>query len=182
MPLSADVSTLVEELIRADLAWLASEIIEAIELPQPVNVTRGDVADQPQISGYQPGLETRWDLFPQSGRREIRPDVERTPILTDAEQLTLTTEIVRLRLVEPVRRLAEAERIAGQIAVAGVVRGQERLETPRRRSKPVAFALDGRDGTALIGTEDLEVVEELAGLLREIAGFAPRPRPSESEA
>lgn len=177
MPLSSDVSTIVDELIRADLAWLAVEVIEAIELPQPVDVTSGDVADHPQLSGYQAGLEMRWDTF-QSGRREIRPELQSRPDLTDAEQLALATEIVGLRLVEPVRRLAEAERIAGRIAgriaAVGVVRDRGRGEGPRHRWEPVAFSLDGRDGGDPIVSEDLALAEEFAALLVQIAGPAPR--------
>lgn len=182
MPLSPDVNLLVEELIRADLAWLASEIIEAIELPQPVYVTNGDVSDHPQLLGYQAGLEARWDSLLQSGRHEIIPDLERMPELTDAEQLALTTEIVRLRLVEPVRRLAEAERIAGQIAVAGAVRGRERAEVFDISSKAVTFGFSGRDGTTLLNRDDLPAVDKLAKLLNEIAGIEPRSTTFEGDA
>ncbi len=56
MPLSSDVSVLVRELISADLAWVASEIIEAIELPQPVSVTSGEVKDASPLPSGAPFL------------------------------------------------------------------------------------------------------------------------------
>lgn len=56
MPLSSDVSVLVRELISANLAWVASEIIEAIELPQPVSVTSGEVKDASPLPSGAPFL------------------------------------------------------------------------------------------------------------------------------
>lgn len=182
MPLSPDVTVLVEELIRANFAWLAAEIIEAVELPQPIHVTSGDVSDHPQLLDYQVGLEAQWDSLLQSGKREFFSDLERTPELTDAEQLALATEIARLRLVEPVRRLAEAERIAGQMAVAGTVRGEEQTEIFDIRSKAVAFGFSGPDGTIPFDPDGLQVVNKLAKLLDEIAGFRPRSSTFENEA
>lgn len=181
MPLSSDVAAIVEELLRADLAWLAAEVIEAIELPQPTHVTSGDAVDHPRLAGFQPGLETKWDVL-ETARLETPPNEERAPDLSDAQQLVLVADILEIRLVQPAYKLAEAERIAGRLEMVGVIRGEGRTDLPRGRSKPVRFhlqALDGRTDTEGI---DLQTVGELAVLLREISGRAPKARTRDGQA
>lgn len=131
MAISDDVMDLVRILNEADLAWLAGEILTEIE--------RG------RLEVGSPFPERQETEFPQSiGEAEATqgtlfepksmPEPEAggfedswVPIPSE-EHLAFALEFIELKLLEPVRRLAEAERIAGKLAALPEPPGDEEGE------------------------------------------------------
>lgn len=174
MPLSPDVAWMIEQLMRANLAWLAAEIIEAIELPQPVHVTSGDAVDHarlPSAGDDVPGARVEPARAPPA---DLAEDVERKLDLDDRDQMAVAADILRLRLVDPVRRLREAERIAGRLVAVGRLGEDVRDGIPNASAKPVPIGLDGREGAVPVGAADVEYADRLDKLLLEVAGRQPR--------
>ena len=95
--------------------------------------------------------------------------VRRIPIPED-DQLTEAVRILRLRLVEPVRALAEAERIAGELANAPGVR--IRFTDPDEHTE--VEPLSRRDAG------DPAVAEELDGLLERLPRIIDPPTSTEA--
>ena len=103
MPVNSDVMQLVSILEEEGFGALAGELLTEINLGRELNVDHGDGATTMMT-------ETSVD-------EDLGPDalLRREPI-PDDEQLSEAVRFLRLRLVEPVRRLAEAERIAAELS------------------------------------------------------------------
>jgi len=123
MAVSEDIIDLVRVLNEADLAWLAGEILTEIEdgrLSEPSPNFEKPMNDIPPlqrgIAEYEDekGIHRKFEFI--IDREDADPDFERIPI-PENEQLSFAVEIVERRLLEPLRRFAEAERIAGELAV-----------------------------------------------------------------
>ena len=110
--ISQDVRRLVLILEAEGYGFLAGEILSEVDSGRLV--PSDDAGESVPLKA---GFET--DRIPD-GRSEDRP-CRRQPIPPD-EQLAEAIRILRLRLVEPARRLAEAERIAGDLTIGDPVR------------------------------------------------------------
>ncbi len=156
MTVSRDVMILVGILEEEGFGALAGEMLTEITLGREVS------------SAPRPQTRDR-DL--DDHRDEARP--KREPIPED-QQLAVALEIVRLRIVEPVRRLAEAERIAGDLAPRPVVATVEPA-AERKRVVPVRIEFVNAEGDAASGfgrsgvAGDDREAQELGELLGRIA-------------
>jgi hypothetical protein len=110
--ISRDVRRLVLILEAEGYGFLAGEILSEVDSGRLV--PSDDSGDGVPLKA---GFDT--DRIPD-GRSEDRP-CRRQPIPLD-EQLAEAIRILRLRLVEPGRRLAEAERLAGNLTIGEPVR------------------------------------------------------------
>lgn len=113
MAVSPDLIELVQLLDEEGFGTLAGELLTEIALGREVDWEAE--AEDPDETGEveRSGPERIADLPPP-----------REPI-PEGEQLKLAAEFLRLRLVEPIRRLAEAESIAGELAgEAPMVKGE----------------------------------------------------------
>lgn len=155
MDVSSDVMDVIRILNDEGFGALAGELLEEISLGREI---------EPEDAVGEESVDAMGD-------EDVRGDqpTQRVPIPKD-EQLRVAMHILQLRLVEPVRRLAEAERLAGQIA------GSEKPGPKDRAAKPlrVEFAppTDDKAQVRLVrqaapGSQD--EADELGRLLNQIA-------------
>jgi hypothetical protein len=125
MPVSPDLIDLVRLLDEEGFGTLAGELLTEIALGREVDWDdEAETGDSDGTSGAQlSGPERFADMPPP-----------REPI-PEGEQLKLAADFVRVRLVEPIRRLAEAESIAGELAGEAPERKEE--AGVRRTTDPV---------------------------------------------
>jgi hypothetical protein len=154
MAVNPDIMELVGILNEEGFEALAGELLTEIglgrELPEP-----GD---------YGAPLEQADALDPQAD-----PPIRRQAIPED-EQLGFAMRFLRLRLVEPVRRLAEAERLAGSIqSFSGLVERAEPISItfiPTEDGDPPKLARKSAPGDQ---TDADELARLLSSIAREIA-------------
>lgn len=129
---SEDVMELVQLLSEEGFAILAGELLTEIGLGR-----EPDEFDSDEEAPVRPDQTTD----------RAEGDVGRVPFGPDA-QLDFALEFLELRLVAPVRALAEAEAIAGQLAVPDVEAGTVKDADGIGRPITLAFRSPGQSSTA----------------------------------
>jgi hypothetical protein len=107
VPVSRDLMELVQLLDEEGFGALAGELLTEISLGREIHRDELDTDDS-LFTGSSAGKSESPEQFDDA-------PPPREPIL-ESEQLSVAAEFLRLRLVEPIRRLAEAETIAGRLA------------------------------------------------------------------
>lgn len=179
MRLSDEVRSVIDVLLDEDYGWLAAEIIERIEASDLPNATAGDVADYPDLVVRSVVLDAPVEMPVTSSPAEDREAGEPEPVPQEL-QLRVAIDQIRLRVVEPIRRLAEAERIAGRLAALPPIGPSERERggsgaapfPPRPR-----FVTFGRDGEVDRPPGDARDADDLASVL---GAIVPDETPPES--
>lgn len=148
MPVNADFMELISILAEEGFEALAGELLN--------EVATGRELREPGDDGSAPYGITE-------GQADQDPQVQPIP---DGEQLGYAMRLLRLRLVEPVRRLAEAEQVAGRIRAEGggaaAVQPVQIVFTPVVDGAPLRMDRQAAPG-------DQTDADELAQLLVQIA-------------
>jgi hypothetical protein len=105
MPVSPELLELVRLLDEEGFGMLAGELLTETALGREVD-------GEDEVENSDEGSEANLPLSLRFA--DVPPPREPVP---EAEQLAWAAEFLHLRLVEPVRRLAEAERLAGGLAL-----------------------------------------------------------------
>jgi hypothetical protein len=158
MAVTAEVMQLVGLLDEEGFGALAGELLMEISLGSEKPVADGYISP----AGASDGDDDEND-----------PDVgsQRIPI-PDKDQLRAAAQFLRLRIVEPIRRLAEAERIAGELSSGRPSATSPRLPAQAAHTRIEFVDTFGDTVTAFTRTEaagDQRGAEELDQLLVRIA-------------
>lgn len=122
MPVSPDVMEIVRVLNEEGFALLASELLGEVARGREMDSDAGDadleneeIAEpvKPPLVHLDDGTTPVQRYFDAvGGEGDPPPHYENIP---ERDQLTFAMEFLRLRLVEPMKHLAEAERLAGEL-------------------------------------------------------------------
>lgn len=195
MPVSPDVMTVVRILDEEGFGALAGELLTEVATGRELDTDSGDVDAPPEnLKAETPGgsMERLVTLDDESVRKQLYfdrdgglgdPEVRREPI-PESEQLAHAMAFLKLRLVEPMRRLAEAERLAGEIAAGMIASAVDRAGSteevevrPLRDAPPirVSFSRNQAGNAPLLERDakpgDLAEVDALAEVLGRIAAL-----------
>lgn len=149
MVASDEIRRIITILIEEGFGALAGELLTEISLGREIEIPAGAVT-------------------PLQGPEDGETFVVRVPI-ADEQQLAEAISLLRLRLVEPVRALAEAERIAGELV--GVQGVRIRFINPEERKE--IEALSSRD------IADRDLADELDDLLGRLPRMIEPPASTE---
>lgn len=195
MPVSPDVMTVVRILDEEGFGALAGELLTEVATGRELDTDSGDVDAPPEnLKAETPAgsMERLVTLDDESVRLQLYfdtdgglgdPEVRRESI-PESEQLAHAMAFLKLRLVEPMRRLAEAERLAGEIAAGMTASAVDRAESteevkvrPLRDAPPirVSFSRNEAGDAPLLERDakpgDLAEVDALAEVLGRIAAL-----------
>lgn len=161
MRVSDDVMELVELLNEEGFGVLAGDLLTEISLGREPDEHADDE------------LDAAVEAEPLQRKVGAEDTTAMRSVIPDAEQLRAALTLLEMRLVEPVRRLAEAEELAGRLATPADVK--EVLDDDAHKAMRIAFRASGEATEGFERAEapgDARTADELLVVLRQLAGPA----------